>query len=100
MQTPIGEIDAVLHEERIDRTKAKVTYEDRIGELPDGSFIVYQGRPALVAGERLYPWTPFGYEEAVAFPVGGRVQVLTPRSIVRAFQAGYEPQITLENKLF
>ena len=93
--TPIGEIDNILHRERIDSKGSKVTYEENIRDLPDGSFIRWQGKPALVARGMLHPWSPFGYLAAIALPASGMVTVLTPASIVATFHAGYIPQMAL-----
>jgi hypothetical protein len=93
--TPIGEIDNILHRERIAPKGAKVTHEEDIAGLPDGSCIRWQGRPAVVAGEKLFFWSPSGYEQAVPRPSSGIAAVLTPVSIVNAFRAGYAPQLAV-----
>jgi len=94
-RTPVGEIDKILHRERIDRKGKKVIHKEDIRDLPDGSFILWQGRPALVAGEKLYPWSPSGYAHPITRPDPGPVEVLTPASIVQAFRAGYAPQMAV-----
>ncbi|HEV9036709.1 MAG TPA: hypothetical protein VGQ51_08815 [Puia sp.] len=103
-KTPIREIDAVLHLERMgrdgghrsaDRELPDEPPRSAIRELPDGCFVSYGGNPFLVADGRLFPWTPFGYGENATVPEGDKVEVLTPASIVRAFRAGYAPQIAL-----
>lgn len=93
-KTPIGEIDKILHDERIDARGEKPTYEVSPEELPDGVFIEMEDRAWLVAGGHVYGWTPFGYEKGRALPLGQRVRVLTPRSVVNAFRAGYVVQIS------
>ncbi|HVV05698.1 MAG TPA: hypothetical protein VHC96_15820 [Puia sp.] len=92
--TPIGDIDKILHDERIDPRGEKVTYKALLQELPDGTFIEMEGRGWLVARGHVHAWTPFGYEQGRVLPSGQRVNVLTPRSIVNALQAGYTPQIS------
>lgn len=94
-RTAVGEMDQILHRERIDRKGSKLTHEEDIRDLPDGSFIRWQGRPALVAGEKLYPWSPSGYEQPITRPNPRLVEVLTPASIVQAFRAGYAPQMAV-----
>lgn len=94
-KTPIHEIDEVLHRERIDRSGGKVTFEAMFADLPMGTFVAHADKPWVVAGGRLYPWSPFGYGESVALPAGKRVRVLTPRSTMNAFRAGYVPQIAI-----
>ncbi|MBN9384829.1 MAG: hypothetical protein J0H74_29005 [Chitinophagaceae bacterium] len=89
----IGEIDEILHRERITRQGEKVSYESPIHELPDGTFIEWEGRACLVADNKIFPWTPFGYEKSQSLPGEQRVKVLTPKSTVNAIRAGYLPQI-------
>ena len=90
--TSIKEIDAVLHSERMDKRGEKVTYEDLFSNLPDGSFIFNEEQPYLVAGGSIYKWTPAGYEKGIVRPQLKNVTVLTPRSVVNTFRAGYQPQ--------
>ncbi len=94
--TSIREIDNILHQERIDSNKAKPTYAANIEDLPDGVVVVYEGKPSLVAGAFVFPWSPFGYDDGIARSGLGRVQVLTPRSMVNAFRAGYRPQMAVK----
>jgi hypothetical protein len=88
--TSIEEIDAVLHGERL---APEGSFTARIGELPDGVFVLYEDKPHLVAGGSLLPWSPFGYGEAVTLSPGIVLPVLTPGSTVNAFRMGYVPQI-------
>ena len=92
-KTYIREIDDVIHGERIDRKGNKVTFEASINELPDGTFIQIEDEPYLFAGQYIYHWTPFGYDEGIPLPVSEKVTVLTPKSTINAFRAGYQPQI-------
>lgn len=92
--TPIGEIDEILHRERITRSGEKVSYEVSLKDLPDGTFIEWEGRACLVADNKIFPWSPFGYEKEETLPGGLRVKVLTPRSTVNAIQAGYTLQLS------
>ena len=120
-KTLIREIDAILHQERMERDSGQLMYtaggvgsqrspvrDERDGsrrspvrELPDGCFIVWEakaclvvreGNSSLVASVPIFPWTPFGYGEAITLPDAEIVEVLTPASIVRSFRAGYVPQ--------
>ena len=74
--------------------KTKCMYEDAVDHLPDGVFILWKDEPFLVKGDKVYPWKPAGYEEGVDRPRGMKVLVLTPKSIVNTFKAGYTPQMT------
>ncbi len=96
-KTPISEIDNIIHAERITKG-TKVTYEDQLQKLPFGTFIELNTEPYLLANNSLYRWTSFGYEDAEPFPINQTVTVLTPKSVVNAFTAGYKPQIGLPEK--
>jgi hypothetical protein len=85
-------IDAILHQERIDANAHKITYRERVSALPDGTFIARSDDHAawLVLNDQLLEWTPFGYTRRAACPTEETiVEVLTPRSTVRALAAGY-----------
>lgn len=119
-KTAIGAIDEVLHRERTrssevlagaelsDRSRAvpdgsefaagRTALPDGRIALPDGSFVADAGQAFLVAGGWLYPWSPFGYAERVGLAVAGRLTLLTPPSVVRAFRAGYVPQMAVSGR--
>jgi hypothetical protein len=86
-------MDAILHQDRITKAKGKVTYLERIEELPDGSFVALDSSPYLVLGDLLFEWTPAGYRPSVPRPEGEVVMVLTPRSMVRALASGYRVEV-------
>jgi hypothetical protein len=92
-KTTIKEIDDILHQERMDDNNTKVTYEENIDAIPNGTFVLIDNKPYLVFGKNIYLWTPFGYEKGMALPNVEKLTVLTPRSIVNTFRAGYLPQI-------
>lgn len=87
-----GEMDAVLHRERIEPgTRKQQRWRARPGDLPDGAFVLWRGRPCLIAARRLWPWTHAGYDAAHALAPAETVTVLTPPSSVGALRGGYEP---------
>jgi hypothetical protein len=88
----IKEIDAILDKERIRPDKSKVTFEDDAEKLPNGTFVLFDEKPWLFWDSALYLWTPFGYEPGAPLPDARKLTVLTPRSVVRTFRAGYVPQ--------
>jgi hypothetical protein len=71
----------------------KVTYQARLAELPDGTFIDRQDQPWLLHEGQLRLWSPGGYLQAepAAGSGGSIVTVLTPRSTVEVLKAGYQP---------
>lgn len=95
-RTPIKDIDAVLHNERINHAGNKVTYLDNIDNLPAGTFIFLNGQSYLIASDFLHHWTAFGYDNKISLPTNLVVTVLTPRSVVNLFGAGYIPQMAIE----
>ncbi len=90
-KTSIHEIDKILHQERIGRDQSKITFEANPADLPDGSFVLFNQGPFLVFDNKLFQWSPFGYEKGIAMPEIAQLPVLTPRSVVNAFRAGYIP---------
>ncbi len=94
-KTPIGQIDAIMHEERMDKQMQKRIHEVPTDQLSDGTFVIIDNNPWLVKGRHLHLWTPFGYEQERAMPSAATIAVLTPPSIINAFRAGYRPQIII-----
>ena len=88
------DIDGVLHAERAIRGGGKKTWQAQLAELPHGTFIEHRGRAHLILNGKLFPWTFAGYEDPVPMSVvAAEVIVLTPPSIVRAFETGFTPQV-------
>jgi hypothetical protein len=95
----VDTIDSTLHQERISddyyqRDKVKLTYAEQLSSLPDGAFVVLESddTPYLVHRDQLFPWSFQGYGSPLPRP-NRTVQVLTPRSTVRAIAHGYQPAI-------
>jgi hypothetical protein len=91
-KTLIGHIDHILHKERIDAKKEKVIFEADGEQLVNGAFVLFERDAYLYWNRLFHMWSPFGYDRAVILP-GKKFNVLTPRSIVNTFKAGYVPQI-------
>ncbi len=88
---PATLLDATLHRERITASDAKLTYAARLGDLPDGVFVVVDGEtdPCLVMRRSLVAWHAGGYGAHRRMAAGTCVQVLTPRSVAGALAYGY-----------
>jgi hypothetical protein len=97
LKTSVKEIDAIIHEERIDKQGKKITHEANISSLPTGTFVLFRDLPYLIANKQLYPWSPFGYGEGITRPTHGQITVLTPVSIVNTFCAGYVAQMGIDH---
>lgn len=92
-QPSAGEMDAVLHRDRIDpATRRQRTWQAAYPDLPDGTFVVRNADAWLVRGDLLLRWTPARYSGDVRRPATGEVMVLTPRASVALLAAGYLPQ--------
>lgn len=94
-KTSIKKIDEILHRERMDRNKLKITYKENAGDIPNGSFVLSNNKPYLIFDKKMYLWSPFGYEKNKSLPAIGKLIVLTPQSVVNTFSAGYVPQMSL-----
>ena len=93
-KTPIAQIDDILHRERLAADGSKPVFPALAADCPNGSFVLYRDRPHIVVDGCLYPWSPEGYGYGMVPAAHKPLLVLTPRSIVNAFRAGYMPQIT------
>jgi hypothetical protein len=82
-------IDRQLHRERLAGPRIKRTYRAILDGLPDGAYVVVDGRAWLVWGDALLAWSPHGYGERRARLKNQEVGVLTPRSAVAVLAAGY-----------
>ncbi len=88
-------MDDALHRERLDTARQKRTHAEKLGALPDGNFIVLENdrQPYLIFHGFLFAWSPEGYQQRTALNPDLIVNVLTPRSIVKALAQGYSPEI-------
>jgi hypothetical protein len=88
------EMNRRLHAERLVRgTHQRRWHELPWRDLPDGTFVMLDDRPAIAVEDHLTEWTPDGYGPPRVRPRAGRAMVLTPPSSVAALRAGYETQI-------
>jgi hypothetical protein len=90
------ELDTLLHAERLDARRQRITYDERLGSLPDGAFVVQDGEAHVVRTSRLWRWRPEGYTDPIELQPDQTVAVLTPRSVVNTLAAGYPVQIAVE----
>ena len=86
-------IDARLHAERLDSDGRRRLHAARLDALPDGAFVIRGGAPYLVTGGRLLRWTPGGYRDSIAWPLGARVELLTPPSLLPLLRPPGEPLV-------
>jgi len=87
------EMDAVLHRERVDRSRRQRTRLMPSAGLPDGVMIRADGTTGLLLGGELRPWSAGGYAAPAARALPPTVEVLTPPSTVAAITNGYRPLV-------
>jgi hypothetical protein len=93
-QVGADEIDAQLHGERVDPVSRRHRlHQADLDELPDGSFVVHESKPHIVLGSTLRRWTPAGYSAPEPRPVGRRVVLITPPSLVAVLRADWQPLV-------
>jgi hypothetical protein len=88
-------IDARLHAERLDSTRARRLHPAALDDLPDGAFVVDGGQARLVLGERLLAWNPGGYTDPRPRPAGAPAALITPPSLVAVLRAGWTGAVPL-----
>ena len=94
-----GEMDVVLHAERLNEDGSKRTDRAVLGRLPAGTFYVWNGAPCLLASLRdgaphSLLWRAEGYVRLSDPPdETAEVDVLTPPSIRRVMAQGYWPPL-------
>jgi hypothetical protein len=87
-------IDAQLHGERLDGRRRRL-HRTKIGDLPDGAFVLDAGAPHLVRGGDLLRWTPAGYAERRRRPARGETTLITPPSLVEVLRHGWLPLLPM-----
>jgi hypothetical protein len=88
--TGADDADRRLHDERLGRRRRAP-----FASLPDATFVLHEGEPWLVHGDRLLRWTPAGYSARLRRPERGRATVLTPPSLVEILRSGWSGAVPL-----
>jgi hypothetical protein len=83
-------LDDRLHAERLDGRARRL---HAAHDLPDGAFVLRDGKPWLVRGEELLRWTPAGYADRA--PRDNAAPLLTPPSLVAVLRAGWAGAVPL-----
>ena len=82
-------IDLRLHAERVDPvTRGHRLHEADVDELPDGAFVIRNGGPHVVLGDKLLGWSPTEYV-AREPRRSGRAPLITPPSLVALLASGW-----------
>jgi hypothetical protein len=88
-------IDATLHGERVETGGARRLHSAPFDDLPDGAFVLSDGKPELVLAGQLLAWHPAGYVERRPRPAGLDALVITPPSLVGVLRSGWQPAVPL-----
>jgi hypothetical protein len=89
-------IDAQLHDERVTpRTGERRFHTAPLSSLPDGAFVLRDGKPYLVLGQALAEWSPGGYVSCVRRSRRETATVITPPSLVKLLRTEREPLVPL-----
>jgi hypothetical protein len=90
-------IDARLHEERLEPSRARRLHDAAVAGLPDGAFVLLDGAPWLVRGAELARWTPGGYAERRPREGEGTdaARLITPPSLVAILRGGWSGAVPL-----
>ncbi len=88
-------VDEVLHKERVSKNKTKQFYDELLRNLPTGTMFMLPkiaNQYFALGKNKVFKWTPQGYESDPTISGETYVRVLTPRSVVHTFIQGYEPK--------
>jgi hypothetical protein len=89
-------IDAYLHEERLDmKTRSRHLHAMAFDELPDGTFVIIEDAPHVLAGSSALRWTPSGYVDKRRRPRRGAAVVVTPPSLVELLRLDRDAAVPL-----
>jgi len=91
----IKNIDEVLHQERVSKNGTNLLYDDLLKNLANGTMFMLPKIANQYFGlkkNKVFKWTPQGYESHPTISGETSVRVLTPRSVVKTFAQGYEPK--------
>lgn len=84
------EMDGALHAARISGAGDKITFEARLGDLPDGVMVVSLDAPQtplLLWKGHVHPWTHEGYGDPLPAAASATCRVLTPKPTVAVLAA-------------
>ncbi|MET3613125.1 hypothetical protein ABID16_001430 [Rhizobium aquaticum] len=82
-------MDNALHAARLSANGGKITFEARLGDLPDGVMVTLPDAPkapSLLWQGRLHPWTHEAYDAPMPAAAGAACRVLTPMPSVAVLQ--------------
>lgn len=90
-------IDKVLHAARLNPDNSQRTWQAPLADLPDGTFIEYEGQPVLLWRGRQWCWAFEGYSLRLQPIPAMTVTVLTPEPIVALFKIGLAKELQVHS---
>ncbi|MBE0625505.1 MAG: hypothetical protein IH606_11890 [Burkholderiales bacterium] len=90
---PITEVDKVLHAERAIPGGGKMRFSSALKDVPSGAIFEYENAAFLVWKGTVHRWSFDGYTPSSLQLGPQEVNVLTPVSIVRIYEAGFTPGV-------
>ncbi len=89
-------IDLRLQRERFDSQSGRQRHHRAaFAGLPDGTTVLHEGAPRVVAGAHLLRWGLDGYRDSVPRPRDATAVVVTPPSLVALLGSGWHSQLPL-----
>lgn len=85
-----AELDEILHEERIADNR-KITWKAPLEDLPHGAMVLIDNAAYAISENGLLAWNASGYRTANHDRLPDKLEVLTPRSVVKTFSQGFRP---------
>lgn len=89
-ETRADAVDEHLHAERLGERQHAL-----LDDLPDATFVLHDGSPWLVLGDRLLSWTPAGYARSERRLRGVEATLLTPPMLVGVLSTGWAGAVPL-----
>lgn len=84
--------DWLLHENRVFRNRQQRRHEAELSDLPDGTFVLLENQPRLVAHGKTFLFSEGAYGDPQTTRPGA-VEVLTPGITLRVLRNGYDAQV-------
>ena len=85
------QMDEILHRERLENNQ-KVTWPQSVSELPHGAMFRVGDENLVVHDGEILKWSFEGWGLPGELILPETVEVLTPRSVVKAFKGGFKPE--------
>ena len=82
-----------MHAARLMPDRTKRLHAQPFAGLPDGAYVLVEGKPHLVVGDGLLEWSPGGYVAGRKRPAAGDAALITPPSAIEVIAAGFKAEL-------